>query len=133
MITLNEKDYNRLLDAIKQLRLSAIGNNNVKSLAHTLKSASVIPSNQTPDNLITMNSRVLLTRLDNNQEVEVSVVYHDDADMRAKKVSIFAPMGIALLGTREKEVITCHLPNGEISYRVSKLIYQPELAGDFHL
>lgn len=132
-MTLNEKDYQRLVDAIKQLRLSAIGNTNIKSLAEQLKEARIIPSNHTPNDLITMNSRVLLKRLDNEQELELAVVYHDDADIKQKKVSVFAPMGIALLGKREQQVISCHLPNGDITYLVSKLLYQPEAAGDLNL
>lgn len=133
MMTLNEKDYNRLIAAIKQLRMSAVGNTNIKSLAESLKDAQVIPSEKTPEDLITMNSKVLLKRMDNNQDVEVSVVYHDDADIKSKKVSVFAPMGMAILGKREQQVINCHLPNGNISYMVSKLLYQPEAAGDLSL
>ena len=132
-MTLNEKDYNRLIAAIKQLRMSAVGNSNIKSLAENLKDAQVIPSDKTPEDLITMNSKVLLKRMDNNQDMEVSVVYHDDADIKSKKVSVFAPMGIALLGKREQQVINCNLPNGNISYMVSKLLYQPEAAGDLNL
>lgn len=133
MMTLNDKDYNRLIAAIKQLRLSAYGNANIKNLAERLKEAKVIPSAKTPEDLITMNSKVLLKRMDNNQVVEVSVVYHDDADIKSKKVSVFAPMGMAILGKREQQIINCHLPNGHISYMVSKLIYQPEAAGDLNL
>ena len=133
MMTLNDKDYNRLIAAIKQLRLSAYGNANIKNLAERLKEAKVIPSAKTPEDLITMNSKVLLKRMDNNQVVEVSVVYHDDADIKSKKVSVFAPMGMAILGKREQQIINCHLPNGYISYMVSKLIYQPEAAGDLNL
>lgn len=133
MVTLNEKDYNRLINSIKQLRMSAIGNSNIKNLAESLKSAKIIASPQTPANLVTMNSKAMLKRLDNNQEMEVSVVYHDDADLKAKKISVFAPMGMALLGAMENEVITCNLPNGKIDYEVKKVLYQPESAGDLHL
>ncbi|MBW7846221.1 MAG: GreA/GreB family elongation factor [Bacteroidia bacterium] len=133
MVTLNEKDYNRLINSIKQLRMSAIGNSNIKNLAESLKSAKIIASPQTPANLVTMNSKAMLKRLDNNQEMEVSVVYHDDADLKAKKISVFAPMGMALLGAKENEVITCNLPNGKIDYEVKKVLYQPESAGDLHL
>ena len=133
MTILNEKDYNRLISAIKQLRLSAIGNSNIKSLAENLKEAKIIPSEKTPDDLITMNTKVLLKRMDNDQALEVSIVYHDDADIKNKKVSVFAPMGMALLGKKEQQVVNCNLPVGNISYMVSKILYQPEAAGDMAL
>lgn len=130
---LNEKDYNRLITAIKQLRISAITSINVKMLALGIKDAEIIPVEQTPGDLVTMNSTVLVKRLDNNQDSELSLVYHDDADIRNKKISIFAPMGMALLGLKEKQMFSCQLPNGIVHYKVSKLLYQPEAAGDLHL
>jgi regulator of nucleoside diphosphate kinase len=130
---LNEKDYNRLIAQIKQLRLSALGSSNIKAFAEMLKDAEVIKSDKTPPDLITMNSKVLLKRMDNNQELELSVVYHDDADTRSKKVSVFAPLGMSLLGLKEKETVNCQLPVGNIHYHVTKIMYQPESAGDLHL
>lgn len=130
---LNDKDYNRLISAIKQLRINAIMNINIKNLAEELKHAQIIPAVETPGDLITMNSKVLITRLDTDQKMEVSVVYHDDADVKHKRVSVFAPMGMALLGTREKQVFNCVLPNGAVHYKVDQVIYQPEAAGDLML
>lgn len=130
---LNENDYNRLIAAIKQLRINAITNINIKTLAQGLKEAKIIPTEQTPANLVTMNSTVKLKRLDTSEELEVAVVYHNDADIKTKRISIFAPMGMALLGTREHQTFDCSLPNGAVYYKVCKVIYQPEAAGDYHL
>ena len=118
---LNDKDYNRLITAIKQLRINAITNINIKTLAQGLKDAQIIPAVQTPENLVTMNSKVKLKRLDNNEELEVAVVYHDDADVKSKRISIFAPMGMALLGTKEQQTFDCDLPNGTVYYKVCKV------------
>lgn len=63
--------------------------------------------------------------MDNKQVVEVYVVYHHDADIKSKKVSVFTPMGMAILGKREQQVINRHLRNRNISYMLSKLLYQP--------
>lgn len=130
---LNEKDYNRLVAAIKQLRMSSSNTINIKGLSEGIKDAQIIPSGNTPNDLITMNSKVLLKRMDNNQDLEISIVYHNAADAKAKKVSVFAPMGMALLGKKEQQVVSCELPNGLTSYKVCKLLYQPEAAGDMHL
>lgn len=130
---LNDKDYNRIIEQIKQLRTSAITSTNIKVLAEGLKEAKVIHTNETPPNLVTMNSKVLVKRMDNDQQIEMSVVYHSDADSKHKKVSVFAPIGMALLGLKESETVNCQLPGGNVHFRVCKILYQPEAAGDHHL
>jgi regulator of nucleoside diphosphate kinase len=130
---INENDYSRITNAIKQLRLSAIMNINIKTLANELKEAAVIPTKNTPENLVTMNSKVKIKRLDNEQEMEVAVVYHEDADIKMKRISVFAPLGFALLGTKEHQTFNCTIPSGTAYYKVCKVLYQPEAAGDFHL
>lgn len=132
-MVLNDKDYNRLIDAIRLFRDTTKLNVNVKNLADGLREAQVIPSSQTPADLVTMNSRILLKRLDNNQEITLSIVYHNDADLKEKKISIFAPMGASLLGAKEQQIVDCSLPAGNVKYQISKLLYQPEAAGDHHL
>ncbi len=130
---LNDKDYNRLIAQIKQLRISALASSNIKALAEGLKQAKVIQEHETPADLVTMNSKILVKRLDNKQDIELSVVYHHDADSKTRKVSVFAPMGMALLGLKEKETVNCQLPVGNVQYKVCKILYQPESAGDLHL
>jgi regulator of nucleoside diphosphate kinase len=130
---LNDKDYNRIIEQIKRSRINAIAGTNIKVLAGGLKEAKVIHTNQTPPNLITMNSKVLIRRMDNNQYIEMSVVYHDNADSKHKKISVFAPIGIAMLGSKESETVNCQLPNGNVHYKICKVLYQPEAAGDHHL
>lgn len=130
---LNNKDYNRLIEKIKQLRISAMISGNINALAESMKNAKIIQQTETPPDLVTMNSRVLLRRLDNEQDIEMSVVYHDDADSKSKKISVFAPIGMSLLGLRESETMHCQLPNGVVRYKICKILYQPEAAGDYHL
>ena len=49
------------------------------------------------------------------------------------KPSVLAPMGAALLGAREGQVVIFKTPGGVRSLKVVKIVYQPETAGDFHL
>lgn len=130
---LNEKDYNRLVEAIRVLRETSQLNNAVKTLAGNLIHADIIPSTDTPPDLVTMNSKILLKRLDNNQKITLSIVYQKDADVKQQKISVFAPISVFLLGAKEHQVVDCVLPNGNVQYQISKLLYQPEAAGDYHL
>jgi regulator of nucleoside diphosphate kinase len=130
---INEKDYGRLIEKIKQLRINAMTSFNIKTLSEGLKNAEIIHNDTTPPDLVTMNSKALIKRMDNGQEIEMYVVYHDDADSKSKKVSVFAPLGMALLGLRERQTFNCRLPNGDVYYQICKVLYQPEAAGDHYL
>jgi regulator of nucleoside diphosphate kinase len=64
---------------------------------------------------------------------EYTLVYPDEADIDDGKLSVLAPLGIALLGTRVGQTLEFQVPAGTRRLRVEKILYQPEAAGDFHL
>ncbi len=130
---LNIKDYNRLIDAIRLHSDTLKSKTNVRYLADNLKQAEIIPASKTPADLVTMNSTVLLKRLDDNKEITLSIVYHNNADIKQQKISVFAPISAFVLGAKEQQIVDCSLPNGNVQYQIRKLLYQPEAAGDYHL
>ena len=62
-----------------------------------------------------------------------TLVYPDEANIPERKLSVLAPMGAALLGAREGQVVEFQTPGGARRLKVVKVVYQPETAGDFHL
>jgi len=71
-----------------------------------------------------MNSRVLL-HVDGD-EMEVSLVYPQDAGRDNKKLSIFSPIGTAILGYGEGSVIEWEVPSRVLKIHVKKVLYQPD-------
>ena len=65
--------------------------------------------------------------------MEVALVYPEDADDSAGKLSVFSDMGIAILGYKEGDTFAWRLRNRTRHIRIEKVLYQPEAAGDFHL
>ena len=72
-------------------------------LEHEIERAIVVDSRQMPRDVVTMNSRALL-HLDDDV-VEVALVYPDDADDSAGRLSVCAGIGTAILGYREGDDI----------------------------
>jgi regulator of nucleoside diphosphate kinase len=65
---------------------------------------------------------------------EMMLVYPDEADPGSSKISILAPVGVAVLGLKVGDRIEWPLPNGRSALlHVLELLYQPEAAGDLHL
>jgi regulator of nucleoside diphosphate kinase len=83
--------------------------------------------------VITMNSRVLVKDLVSGREAEITITYPHDADNREGKVSIFSPIGVALLGRKVGDNISWRVPNGIGRFEIQKIIYQPEAVGDYYL
>ncbi|MBX3637508.1 MAG: GNAT family N-acetyltransferase [Rubrivivax sp.] len=125
-IHITEIDQARLRDLVALEQASA-----VYQLEHEIERAIVVDPRQVPRDVVTMNSRALL-QLD-DEPVEVALVYPEDADERAGKLSVRAGMGTAILGYREGDAFDWRIAERTCRIRIAKVLYQPEAAGDFHL
>lgn len=100
-------------------------------LEHEIERAIVVDPLSVPEDVVTMNSKVVL-RLDGEQE-NVALVYPQDADNRSRKLSILSDIGTAILGYQEGDAFECIVANRTRRIQIEKIVYQPESAGDFHL
>ncbi|RAU82055.1 nucleoside diphosphate kinase regulator [Pontibacter arcticus] len=132
-IYLTELDYKRLVD-LSQVQRQSNGNApSLSKLGEELKRAKRVASEEIPSDVITMNSRVLLKDLDKGTEIEITLVYPKDADIQSRRISILAPVGTAILGCKEGDVVEWPVPSGTIHYKVVKVLFQPEATGDYYL
>lgn len=134
-ISITAIDQERLLKLINKEREfgSAKNKDYLKDLEQELSSADVVPSEKIPSDAITMNSKVLLKDLETSEETIYTLVYPEEADLLEDKISILAPVGTAILGYREGDIIDWKVPDGIVQLKVEKILYQPEAAGDYHL
>ncbi|WP_447922004.1 GNAT family N-acetyltransferase [Achromobacter aegrifaciens] len=103
----------------------------IVELEHELERAIVVKPQQVARNVVTMNSRTLL-QLD-DEEMEVALVYPEDADSSAGKFSVCSDVGAAILGYQEGDAIDWRISDRTRRIGIRKVLYQPEAAGDFHL
>ena len=54
-------------------------------------------------------------------------------DLAEDKISVLAPVGMAMLGCKQGEVVEWKVPDGLRSFRVDRIFYQPEAAGEYTL
>ncbi|HEX7770356.1 MAG TPA: GNAT family N-acetyltransferase [Dokdonella sp.] len=103
----------------------------VFELEHEIERATVVAPAQVAPDVVTMNSRALL-HLD-DEEIEATLVYPEDADRGAGKFSVCSGVGTAILGVREGEAFDWRMPERTRHIRIGKVLYQPEAAGHFQL
>ena len=100
-------------------------------LEHEIERAFVVDPAQMAQDVVTMNSRVLLEVDD--QPMEVALVYPEDADDDAGKLSVGGGIGTAILGYKAGDAFNWRVSNRTRDIRIKQVLYQPEAAGDFHL
>lgn len=134
-IHITSVDRDRLLRLIGKEREfnNVINKEYLKNLELELASAQIVISQEIPKDVITMNSKVLLKDTSTAEEMVYSLVYPSEANLVEDKISILAPVGTAILGYREGDIIEWKVPDGLINLKVEKILYQPEAAGDYEL
>lgn len=104
----------------------------LEELSEELLRAEIVSPQEIPPEVITMNSRVRLLDMDTKSEQEYTLVFPGDADIDTGRISVLAPIGMAMIGYRAGDTITWKVPGGTKRLKVRKILYQPEAAGDFH-
>jgi len=105
----------------------------LESFQEELERAEIVSSNNVPSDVVTMNSRVLLRDIGTSEEMTFTLVFPKDADIQSGLMSILAPVGTAILGYREGDVVEWPVPSGVRRISIEKILYQPEAEGGFHL
>jgi regulator of nucleoside diphosphate kinase len=96
-------------------------------LQSELERAIVVSSEAVPPDVVTMNSRVVYSDETSGVQRVVTIVFPGDADAADGKVSVFSPIGTALLGLSVGQAIDWDFPDGSRRrLRVDELVHQPE-------
>jgi len=126
-IVLSHFDHKRL----EQLLDMAGTRPDLDVLREELDRAEIVAPEAVPRDLVTMNSVVRFVDTESAKEWEVALVFPGRAEVESNRISVFAPIGTALLGLSIGDSIDWPLPNGRTRrLRVVAITYQPEAAGD---
>lgn len=133
-IYITEKDRERLDELLMATNHSANRDrNDLSSLQNELQRATIVNPDQMPDTVVTMNTRLVFQDLDDNSKMAVTLVFPSEADIDHGKISVFSPIGTALLGYKKGDIIEWAVPDGKRRVRIEEVLYQPEAAGDHDL
>ncbi len=130
-IILTEIDLERLERLLEKVPASQFPSK--KGLEEELERAKVVPSAKVPADVVTMNSSVRFREMPEGAEFTLTLVYPKDAGKEGT-ISIFAPVGAALLGLKVGAEIEWPNAKGEkLRVRIEEVVFQPERAGEMHL
>lgn len=129
-ITITTVDAVKLRELLREISATDYRNTPYLSrLRGELERARIVPPEQVEADIVTMHSTVELRDLENNELASWTLVFPDEADLDADKLSVLAPIGTAMLGYRAGDTFRWETPAGEREMRIEKVVYQPESAG----
>jgi regulator of nucleoside diphosphate kinase len=133
-IQITEFDFQRLNRLLRQAQHSDYrGSEYLAELQAELDHAQLVSSHAISQEIVTMNSKVVLLDLVTRKEETYTLVFPEDAELSQGKISILAPIGTAMLGYGIGDTFEWEVPAGKRRLKVKRIIYQPEAAGDYHL
>ncbi|MCE7604668.1 nucleoside diphosphate kinase regulator [Vibrio fluvialis] len=127
-IVVSTLDMDRISALLEQMpKLSP----ELEKLEDELDRATIKEPQEMPDNVVSMNSTVRFKFTGKDEIIQKNLVYPHEVK-NSDDISIFAPVGSALLGLAAGQTLTWPMPGGaEKTIEILEVVYQPEREGDF--
>jgi regulator of nucleoside diphosphate kinase len=122
-IVVTELDARRLRGLLGARRGASFRDQeHLRELKSELERALVQEGTDVPADVVTMHTRVRVLDLSNGERREYVLVYPVDADVSTHRISVLAPLGIALLGYRAGDEVEWEMPGGVRRLRIESVI-----------
>jgi transcription elongation factor GreA len=94
----------------------------IKEIEGKLADAEIIDISKIPETgRVIFGATVTLLNLDTDQQVTYQIVGEDEADVKARKISVISPIARALMGKEEGDEVVVHAPGGDVSYEIESV------------
>lgn len=90
----------------------------ISKLEAILSNARLIDESTIDNSKVFILSKVKLKNVDNGMEMEYTLVAENEADLKAKKISVDSPIGKGVLGKTKGEIADIVTPNGVMKFEV---------------
>jgi len=101
----------------------AMANNEkrVAELEDKLSRVEIIDESKVVTDKVYIGAKVRLIDLDNGEELEYTLVDQEEADAACDLISVTSPVGKALLGHQENDIVKVDVPAGVLEYKIVKI------------
>ena len=98
-----------------------------------LQRAQIVSPDEVADDVVTMNSKVVLRDLETGERETYTLVFPHEADIAEGRLSVLAPIGTAILGEHVGDDVHWRVPDGWRRLRIEEVVSQPENESVFYL
>lgn len=102
----------------------------ITAIDTVLSSARLVTEGELPDDVIAVGSHAIVQALNSGESRSISVVWPEDADPAAGRLSVLSPVGCAVLGRAVGEVVRVETDEGLFPLRITGVfsVQQQEIA-----
>ena len=116
-IVITAADFDRLRGVLDSRHYRSTQAPLLLALREELERGTVVPADEVPKGVVTMHSQVHVRDLKAQESETYTLVYPDEADINENKLSVLAPLGMALLGTRVGQIVKFDAPGTRPTWR----------------
>ena len=109
--TLTITDYNILRELVKSAK-DATNIREIALLTQELDRAIVNKEDVFDESIVRMKSKVTVEDLTTKQQMKIHIVMPSQSNIKEGKVSILAPICVAIIGFKENDEVEWQLPSG---------------------
>ncbi len=93
----------------------------IAKLEGIIANARIIDDSQIDSSKVFILSTVKIKNVANNMEMEYTLVAENEADLKAKKISVDSPIGKGLLGKSKGDIADISTPNGIMKFEIVEI------------
>ena len=90
----------------------------ISKLNEIISNARIIDESQMDTSKVLILSTVKLMNVETGTEMTYQVVAENEADLKARKISVDSPIGRGLLGKKKNEIARIEVPNGTMELKI---------------
>ena len=96
--------------------------NRINEIEAIIKNHIIIDEGTTRSKVVNIGTNVVVLDVELGEETEYKIVGTAEADPMGGKISDESPSGAALLGHKEGETVVAETPQGELEFKIVKII-----------
>jgi transcription elongation factor GreA len=93
----------------------------ISKLGDIIANARLIDDSNIDDSKVYILSNVKIKNVVNEMEIEYKLVAENEADLKAKKISVESPIGKGLLGKSVGDIAEINTPGGSIKFEICEI------------
>lgn len=114
-LSLSKSDLKLLKEHLDKSNMSPY---NKEKLRKEIKEATIYADQDLPGDVVCLKSEARIANTKTGKEFSFKIVMPEEANIKVQKVSVFAPISIALFGYRTGDIINWEMPDGIQEFKI---------------
>ncbi len=93
----------------------------IAKIESILRNAKLIEDEEISTDIVGIGSKVVVLDIEYNEEMEYTIVGSAEANPQNGRISNESPVGKALLGSKQGQVVDVSVPDGVLKYQIQKI------------